>query len=74
MSTFNNFVTNNNVIDIGFVGNKFTCHKRYEEIKYTKERLHRALLPRAWLISCEKAWVQVINTNAFDHMMPIFTS
>ncbi|XP_027171734.1 uncharacterized protein LOC113771340 [Coffea eugenioides] len=64
---FNNFINDNQLVDIGFEGNPWTWSNNWEDVGEVKERLNRGLCCIDWSLVFDKANCKHIDTFASDH-------
>ncbi|XP_071902937.1 uncharacterized protein [Coffea arabica] len=64
---FNNFINDNQLVDIGFEGNPWTWSNNWEDVGEVRERLDRDLCCIDWSLVFDKANCKHIDTFASDH-------
>nr|XP_027123998.1 uncharacterized protein LOC113740655 [Coffea arabica] len=66
---FNNFINDNQLIDIGFEGNLWTWSNNWEDVGEVRERLNRGLCSIDWSLVFDKAKCKHVDTFASNHSM-----
>ncbi|KAH7860705.1 hypothetical protein Vadar_017015 [Vaccinium darrowii] len=71
MADFRDFIEDNGLIDVGYVGHPFTWNNRRGGRANVKERLDRALVNERWRVEFESGFLKHLGPGGSDHC-PIF--
>lgn len=64
---FKDDLENNNLFDIGWMGQKFTWSNRHKDVTFTKKRLDRVLANQRWWGKFRFRGVEVLSSRRSDH-------
>ncbi|KAH7853402.1 hypothetical protein Vadar_001983 [Vaccinium darrowii] len=67
MADFRNFVWDNGLIDIGYVGYPFTWNNRRSGRENVRERLDRALVNSRWRVEFDSGFLRHLGPGGSDH-------
>ncbi|QHO41005.1 Reverse transcriptase [Arachis hypogaea] len=67
MATFNNFIDDNNLLDLGMVGRPFTWSNRRRGQELIQERFDRVLATLNWCASYPTATILRLQEDGLDH-------
>ena len=74
MEDFQVALENCELIDLGFIGHKFTWKNRWPGSAHTKQRLDRATTNRGWTERFPASSVSHLLTHASDHIPILLTT
>lgn len=67
LADFRNFVENNGLIDIGYVGYPYTWNNRQSGRENIRERLNRVLVNPRWRVDFESGFLKYLSPGGSDH-------
>lgn len=73
MGDFNNMIAATGLVDVGFVGNRFTWSNNKMILAYVAVRLDRALINPQWVMQFKDATLHILARHSSDHS-PILLS
>lgn len=74
MSDFKDALENNNLFDIGWLGQKLTWSYRHKDESFTKERLDRALANQKWWEKFGFKGVEVLSSRRSEHQQILLST
>lgn len=69
MVLFREALTNGNLYDLGWKGDRFTWSNLHADESFTKERLDRAVANPEWREEYKESWVEVLVSSTSNHKL-----